>query len=132
MSELKEELAKRFAKGIHKSFSPCPLIGPKWLQEFPEGNPADFRFFGISKLTKAIGWSSERILKVVMRNVSLAGLDVDVEISQGVLIDINRKGKNKGDKKHAAGKAKAGPKPKPQSARTKKPKPKPRPAGGNR
>lgn len=89
--ELKDTLAERFVKGIRKSFTPCPLIGPKWLQEFPKGRPADFRFFGVRKLAKAIGWPPEKILRILMKNVSFAGLEIDVEIKQGVFIDINRK-----------------------------------------
>lgn len=92
-SELKKQLTERFVKGIRKSFAPCPLIGPKWLQEFPKGRPADFRFFGIRKLSKAIGQPPQRILKTVMRNVSFKGLDVEVEITGGIYVDIFLKGK---------------------------------------
>lgn len=92
-SDLKKELTDRFVKGIRKSFTPCPLIGPKWLQAYPNGKPADFRFFGVRKLAKAIGRPSGTIIQILMKNVNLNGLDVDVEIKQGVLIDINRRGK---------------------------------------
>ncbi|MCD4825576.1 MAG: hypothetical protein K8S55_13355 [Phycisphaerae bacterium] len=84
----------RFIKGIRKSFDPCPLIGPKWLQEFPNGKPADFRFFGIVKLAKAMGYPPARVAQILMRNVSLGGIDVDVSVTDDFLIDINHKGKS--------------------------------------
>ncbi|HNX26948.1 MAG TPA: hypothetical protein PKK48_06025 [Phycisphaerae bacterium] len=87
-SELKKELTERFVKGIHRSFTPCPLIGPKWLQEFPNSRPADYRFYGIRKLAKAIGQSPEKILKTVMKNTSFKGLNVDVKIIGGIYVDI--------------------------------------------
>lgn len=87
-SELKKELTERFVKGIRRSFTPCPLIGPKWLQEFPNGKPADFRFYGIRKLAKAIGQSSDKILQIVLKNTSFKELNVDVKIVGGIYIDI--------------------------------------------
>jgi hypothetical protein len=93
LETLKQELTDRFVRGIHKSFTPCPLIGPKWLQVFPQGRPAEFRFIGIRRLAKAIGFSPAKILQILMKNVSFEGLEVDVQIRQGVLIDINRAGK---------------------------------------
>ena len=89
--ELKHTLNERFVKGIRKSFTPCPLIGPKWLQGFPKGRPAEFRFFGVRRLAKAVGRPPAKILEILMKNVSFAGLEVDVEVKQGVFIDINRK-----------------------------------------
>ena len=87
-SELKKELTERFVKGIRRSFTPCPLIGPKWLQEFPNGKPADYRFYGIRKLAKAIGQSPDKILKTVLKNLSFKGLNVDVKIIGGIYVDI--------------------------------------------
>lgn len=87
-SELKMELTERFVKGIRRSFTPCPLIGPKWLQEFPNGRPADYRFYGIRKLAKAIGQPSDKILKTVLKNTSFKGLNVDVKIVGGIYVDI--------------------------------------------
>jgi hypothetical protein len=98
-SELKRQLTDRFVKGIRKSFTPCPLIGPKWLQEFPNGRPADFRFFGVRKLAKAIGFPPAKIIKILMRNVSLRGLEVDVEIKGDVLIDLYRRDKPRAEKR---------------------------------
>lgn len=92
-SDLKKQLTDRFAKGIRKTFTPCPLIGPKWMQEFPKGKPADFRFFGMRKLAKATGRPLEKVVQLVMRNVTLDGLGVEWDIKQGCLIDINRVGK---------------------------------------
>ncbi len=90
-SNLKKQLTDRFAKGIRKSFKPCPLIGPNWLREFPKGRPADFRFFGVGKLSKAIGCPPAKIVKIMMRNVSLADLDVSVKVlPEWWMIDINR------------------------------------------
>ena len=94
MSDLRKTLLDRFVKGIRKSFDPCPLIGPKWLQEFPNGKPADFRFLGIVKLAKAMGYPPARVASILMRNVSLSGVDVDVSLTDDFLIDINRKGKS--------------------------------------
>jgi hypothetical protein len=76
-NELFDVLKDRFIKGIRKSFQPCPLIGPKWLQEFPYGRPADFRFFGVRKLSKATGHPINHILRVLTQNVSFEGLEVD-------------------------------------------------------
>jgi len=87
-SELKKELTERFVKGIRRSFTPCPLIGPKWLQEFPNGKPADYRFYGIRKLAKAIGQSSDKIMQTVLKNTSFKGLNIDVKIIGGIYIDF--------------------------------------------
>ena len=103
--ELQRKLTERLVKGIRKSFTPCPLIGPKWLQAYPKGRPADFRFFGIRKLAKAIGRPADRILEIVMRNVSLKGLDVEHEVVHDFLINFYIKGK---------------PRPEPKRRRTKK------------
>ena len=94
-NELFDVLKDRFIKGIRKSFQPCPLIGPKWLQQFPYGRPADFRFFGVRKLSKATGHPINHILRVLTQNVSFEGLDVEVEIRGGMLIDIWREGTRK-------------------------------------
>jgi hypothetical protein len=89
--ELHETLNERFVAGIEKSFTPCPLIGPRWLQSFPKGKPADFRFFGIRKLSKAIGRPADVILATLMKNVSFDGLDVNVRLRDGMYIDVYRK-----------------------------------------
>lgn len=91
--QLKNELTKRFVAGIRKSFSPCPLIGPKWLQGFPGGRPADLRFFGVRKLAKALGQPAEQITGILLKNVSFEGLDVDV-LPRDDVIDIHQKNKS--------------------------------------
>ncbi|NBB94121.1 MAG: hypothetical protein GVY16_00080 [Planctomycetes bacterium] len=88
--DLRQQLADRFAKGIRKSFTPCPLIGPKWMQVCPGGKTADFRFVGIRKLAKAIGCSPARILQKIMPNISLDGLGVDVEITDDFTVLMRR------------------------------------------
>jgi hypothetical protein len=92
-SELSKQITERFVKAIQKSFKPCPLIGPKWLQEYPNGNPADFRFVGIPKLAKATGRSVDKARQILVKNLTLTGLSVDMEIVKGIYIDINAKGK---------------------------------------
>lgn len=94
-SDLKQQITDRFVKAIRGMFTPCPLIGPKWLQEYPSGKPADFRFFGVVKLSKAIGIPSKKIIQLLVQKVSLEGLDVEAKIVHDFLIDINRKGKDK-------------------------------------
>ncbi|MCK5114626.1 MAG: hypothetical protein KAR11_07690 [Phycisphaerae bacterium] len=98
-SKLHEQIAERFIKAVRKSFEPCPLIGPKWLQEYPKGHPADFRFVGLPKLAKAAGRSIERTQQIFMKNLSLNGLDVDVKIVEGRYVDLNIKGKPRPDQK---------------------------------
>jgi hypothetical protein len=105
-NELFDVLKDRFIKGIRKSFQPCPLIGPKWLQAFPYGRPADFRFFGVRKLSKATGHPINHILRVLTQNVSFEGLEVEVEIRGGMLIDIWREGTRKQPRKHPGSDAK--------------------------
>ncbi len=92
-SDLKEQITDRFVTAIRGLFKPCPLIGPKWLQEYPTGKPADFRFFGVNKLAKAIGIKPKKIIQLLVQNVSFEGLDVEAEVVHDNLIDINRKGK---------------------------------------
>ncbi|MBN1555454.1 MAG: hypothetical protein JXA11_11970 [Phycisphaerae bacterium] len=91
VAELKDALTERFVSGIRASFTPCPLIGPKWFQGFPQGQPADFRFFGVGKLAKAVGKPADTIIEILMKNVSLEGLPVNVKIRGGKFIDVNRK-----------------------------------------
>ncbi len=91
LQELKDALTERFVRGIRRSFTPCPLIGPKWLQAYPKGRPADVRFFGVRRLAKAIGRPPARIVEILLKNVSFAGLNVDVEVRPDGMIDIYRK-----------------------------------------
>jgi hypothetical protein len=93
MEELRQTLADRFAQGIRKTFSPCPLIGPKWMQTCPKGKPADFQYIGIRKLAKAIGCSPGRILQKIMPNISLGDLDVDVQVTDDFTVLIKRAAK---------------------------------------
>lgn len=92
-SDLKQQITERFVEAIRSMFTPCPLIGPKWLQEYPSGKPADFRFFGVPKLAKAIGIPPKKIIQLLVQNVSLKGLDVEAEMTHDFMIDINRKKK---------------------------------------
>ncbi len=93
MQELHKTINDRLNAGIRKSFTPCPLIGPNWLQYFPNGNPADFRFFGVRKLAKAIGKPADAIMAILMKNVTFEGIDIDIRLHEGVFIDIDRKTK---------------------------------------
>jgi len=93
LSELNEQITDCFVKAIRKSFTPCPLIGTKWLQEYPKGRPADFRFVGIPKLAKAAGRSVEKTRQILMKNLSLTDLHLDMEIVEGCYVDMNVKGK---------------------------------------
>ena len=93
LSELNEQITERFVKAIRKSFEPCPLIGPKWLQVYPNGRPADFRFVGIPKLAKAAGRPVDKTRQILMRNLSLTGLQVDMKIIDGLYVDMNVKDK---------------------------------------
>lgn len=93
MSGLNEQITDRFVKAIKKSFIPCPLIGPKWLQEYPRGRPADFRFIGLPKLAKATGRSVEKTRQIVMKNLSLTDLRVDMKIVKDGYVDMNVKSK---------------------------------------
>ena len=115
MQTLKETLTERFVSGIRKSFSPCPLIGPNWLQGFPKGKPADFRFFGVRKLAKALGLPTTEIVKILLKNVSFDGLEVDVVSGEDV-IDMNRTGKKSPEKVQPAKPSS----PKPQHSHEKK------------
>lgn len=90
MPDLKKQLTDRFVKAIRKSFTPCPLIGPKWLQSFPYGKPADFRFFGIPRLAKAIGHKPQKIIDIIMRSFDVSDLPVQMEINERGLIDFHR------------------------------------------
>jgi hypothetical protein len=135
MDELRQKIAERFTKGIRKSFSPCPLIGPKWVQAHPKGKPADFRFLGVRKLAKAMGFPPAKILNTLMAAVKLDDLDLDVDITNDFIIHMNRSnGHGQGgpakSKAPKAGKPKAGNKPRPKGAkgpnRNKKKNPKPR------
>lgn len=128
--DLRQQLADRFAKGIRKSFTPCPLIGPKWMQVCPGGKTADFRFVGIRKLAKAIGCSPARILQKIMPNISLDGLGVDVEITDDFTVLMRRTAS-------VAPAAKPKPKPKRDTSRNARadapqgpPRPKPKGVGG--
>jgi hypothetical protein len=123
-SDLWQQLTDRFAKAIHKSFSPCPLIGPKWLQEFPNGRPADFRFFGIRKLAKAIGRPQQKIVQILLRNLSLDGLDVEMSVRSNGMIDIHRRPQGQGAREAQVET------PTFQPGKTKNRRPKPRPKTG--
>ena len=92
LSGLNEQITDCCVKAIRKSFTPCPLIGPKWLQEYPQGRPADYRFVGIPKLAKATGRSVEKTGQIIAKNLSLAGLHLDMEIVKGGYINLNVKG----------------------------------------
>lgn len=93
VQELRETLNERLVAGIRRSFTPCPLIGPNWLQWFPDGKPAEFRFFGVRKLAKALGQPAGAVMAALMKNVSFEGLEIDIRLQEGVFIDIDRKKK---------------------------------------
>jgi hypothetical protein len=90
MSTLKEQIDEQFVKAIRKTFKPCPLIGPRWLQEFPRGKPADFRYFGVRKLAKATGRPVKGIAKILLGSISLKELGLEMNVLDSGLIDINR------------------------------------------
>lgn len=119
-SDLWQQLSQRLTKAVRKSFEPCPLIGEKWLKEYPNGRPADLRYFGIPKLSKATGKTPERTMQAVLKNISFKGLPVAVSTTDDFLIDFVRTdkpqtssgnspaSKSAAKGKPAAGKAKAG------------------------
>ena len=88
LEEMKQELEKRLNKAISESFSPTPLIGPKWLQQFPNSRPADFRYFGIPKIAKAIGIPRQQAMYRIMRHLDLGGLGVRMYSTQDCMIDV--------------------------------------------
>lgn len=92
-SDLKQQITDRFVEAIRAALKPCPLIGPKWLQEFPNGKPADFRFIGVRKLARAAGLSPKKTSLMLMQTVSLEELGVDSKVVHDFLIDINHKDK---------------------------------------
>lgn len=98
--DLKQQITDRFVEAIRTAFKPCPLIGPGWLQEFPNGKPADFRFFGVRKLARAAGLPPKKISMMLMQTVSLEGLGVDSKVVHDFLIDINHKDKPTASKGH--------------------------------
>lgn len=88
LEEMKQELEKRLSKAIHGSFSPPPLVGPKWLQQYPNSKPADFRYFGIPKIAKAIGIPRQQAMYRIMRHLDLGGLGVRMYSTQDCMIDV--------------------------------------------
>ena len=88
LEDMKIEMEKRLNKAIADTFSPTPLIGPKWLQQFPNSKPADFRYFGIPKLAKAAGMPVPQTMYKIMRHRDLGGLGVRMYSTQDGLIDI--------------------------------------------
>ncbi len=89
--DIEKELIKRFAEAIKKSFEPCPLIGPKWLVRLPEGKSADFRYMGMPKLAKATGKHIESVVKHVIRNLDLSGLNASISVDPEGLVDVKIK-----------------------------------------
>ncbi len=92
--EMHEKLTERFVKAIHKSFDPCPLIGPKWFRSYPTGKPADFRF-APRNLAKAMGMKVPMVARIVVRHLDLKGIDADVEILTDGTIDVTLGEKHK-------------------------------------
>lgn len=114
--QVRDELQQRLVNAIAKSFSPCPLIGPKWFRYVGGKNPS-YQFVGTAKLAKATCGEPKRVAKAIITNLSLAGLSVAAQIDSNAAIVITAKA------------AKAPPpvvvtKPAPQVQKSGKPKPK--------
>jgi arginyl-tRNA synthetase len=85
---LEEELSKRFAKAINDAIKPPILIGAKWLQACPSGQPADFQFTGVPKIAKATGRPKERIAPMLLKRMDLSDLRLRAEVTPTGLINI--------------------------------------------
>ena len=81
-------LIDAFTEAIRKSYTPCPLIGPKWFQFFPEESPARFRFAGTRKLAKATTRPPERVLARLLGNLNLGELDVEIRTTTDLMVDV--------------------------------------------
>ena len=98
MASLRKQINDRFVKIIRNSYAPCPLMGDKWLQEFPHGRPADFRYFGARKLAKATGLPALAVAKMLSRNVSVSELGLTLKVAKDGVIDLNfKEGKRPAD-----------------------------------
>jgi len=79
--DMKKLLTDRFTKAVQKSFSPCPLIGPRWFRYRGDGRPRCFQFTGASKLTKATGFKLESVVQRIVEHLDVKDLDVAVEVA---------------------------------------------------
>jgi hypothetical protein len=114
--QVRDELRQRLVDAIAKSFSPCPLIGPKWFRYVGGENPS-YLFIGTAMLAKATCGQPKRVAQILIANLSLAGLPVTAQVDSNASIIIT------------ALAAKTPPqvltKPVPQAQKTSKPKPRP-------
>jgi len=76
VEEMKEKIHDRMAKAIRETFSPSPLITQRWIQPFPNSKPADFRYFGITKIAKALGTDLKTAMYAIMPNLDMRGVNV--------------------------------------------------------
>ena len=93
MKEFEQTLAKRLRDAIRKSFTPCPLIGPKWLRPCAKADAADYQFLGAPKLAKAIGKNTKYIAKIVFKNIDRKGIDADFALEDDGTITITQRKK---------------------------------------
>jgi hypothetical protein len=75
--EVRDELQQRLVDAIARSFTPCPLIGPKWFRYVGGKNPS-YQFIGTAKLAKATCGEPKRVAKVLLGRLNLAGLPVSM------------------------------------------------------
>ncbi len=118
--QIRDELQQRLVDAIAKSFSPCPLIGPKWFRYVGGKNPS-YQFVGTAKLAKATCGEPKRVAKALLTNLSLVGLSVAAQVDSNATIIITAKAA----KVLAPSQPQAPAKPRPQVQKSGKPKPQP-------
>lgn len=85
--QVRDELHRRIVAAIAKSFSPCPLIGPKWFR-YVGGNNPSYQFTGIGRLAKATCGQPKRVAQILVSNLSLVGLPVAAQVDSNSTIII--------------------------------------------
>ena len=86
--DVKELLTKRFTEAIGKSFTKCPLIGPKWFKWYANAKPPYFQFTGVEKLAKAATLKPAEVIRRILRHLDTSGLDAEVKVTADDKINV--------------------------------------------
>ncbi len=78
----------RFIKSLKNILDPCPLIGDKWFCSPDGGDPADFQFRGIRKLSKATGRKPGKLARELVDEIDLSDVGGEMEITEDMIINV--------------------------------------------
>jgi hypothetical protein len=87
--DTKAELERRLTEAVYAVAGDKKLlIGPKWLQDAPDGAGHDWVFVGAPKAAKALGRNQERTARGILKNLNVKDLNVEARLTERGFIEL--------------------------------------------